>query len=109
VQKVRTIVTDDIDGSAADTTIHFGLDGVEYAIDLNDAHARAFRANLQRYVEAARKESRRRPTRNGRGAAGNEPVSSQVREWARSQGMPVKERGRVPGELVAKYRAATTA
>jgi Lsr2 len=30
-----------------------------------------------------------------------------VREWAKSQGIEVKDRGRVPAELVVKFNAAT--
>ena len=30
-----------------------------------------------------------------------------VREWARAQGIEVKDRGRVPAELVVKFKAAT--
>jgi hypothetical protein len=30
-----------------------------------------------------------------------------VREWARAQGIEVKDRGRVPADLVAKFTAAT--
>jgi hypothetical protein len=30
-----------------------------------------------------------------------------VREWAKAQGIDVKDRGRVPAELVVKFKAAT--
>jgi hypothetical protein len=33
--------------------------------------------------------------------------TTEVREWAKAQGMDVKDRGRVPGELVVKFKAAT--
>ena len=33
--------------------------------------------------------------------------STEVREWAKAQGIEVKDRGRVPAELVAKFKAAT--
>ena len=33
-QKVQTLFIDDIDGSAAEGTVRFGLDGKEYEIDL---------------------------------------------------------------------------
>ena len=36
----------------------------------------------------------------------NSPSTSQVRQWAREQGMPVGDRGRIPAELVAQYLAA---
>jgi hypothetical protein len=33
--------------------------------------------------------------------------STEVREWAKAQGIEVKDRGRVPAEPVAKFKAAT--
>jgi hypothetical protein len=33
--------------------------------------------------------------------------TTEVREWAKSQGIDVKDRGRVPAELVVKFKAAT--
>ena len=38
-QKVHTVFIDDIDGSAAEGPVRFGLDGTEYEIDLNAEHA----------------------------------------------------------------------
>jgi hypothetical protein len=35
-QKVQTLFVDDIDGSAAEGTIRFGLDGTDYEIDGNE-------------------------------------------------------------------------
>ena len=33
--------------------------------------------------------------------------TTEVREWAKAQGVEVKDRGRVPAELVVKFKAAT--
>ena len=44
-QKVQTLFIDDIDGSAADGTVRFGLDRTEYEIDLNSEHAQALRTH----------------------------------------------------------------
>ena len=33
--------------------------------------------------------------------------TTEVREWAKAQGIDVKDRGRVPAELVVKFKAAT--
>ncbi len=33
--------------------------------------------------------------------------TTEVREWARAQGIEVKDRGRVPADLVAQFKAAT--
>ena len=49
-QKIQTLFIDDLDGSAAEGTVRFGLDGTEYEIDLNAEHARELRDALARYV-----------------------------------------------------------
>ena len=33
--------------------------------------------------------------------------TTEIREWAKAQGMDVKDRGRVPAELVVMFKAAT--
>jgi nucleoid-associated protein Lsr2 len=33
--------------------------------------------------------------------------ATEVREWAKAQGIKVKDRGRVPAELVVKFQSAT--
>ena len=102
-QKVRTLFIDDLDGSEAEGTVRFGLDGTDYEIDLNARHAQALRDALARYVRVAR-----RPARDGRGASASWVDRTEVRQWARGQGIEVKDRGRVPAELVVKFKAATT-
>jgi Lsr2 len=64
---------------------------------------------LARYVEAARRISRsaRRPSRTGRRPQENGLNTTEVREWAKAQGIDVKDRGRVPAELIVKFKAAT--
>ena len=42
-QKIQTVFIDDIDGSVAEGTVRFGLDGTEYEIDLNAGHAKKLR------------------------------------------------------------------
>jgi Lsr2 len=108
-QKIQTLFIDDLDGSAAEGTVRFGLDGTEYEIDLNEEHTKELREVLARYVGAARRASGtgRRPARTGRRAPAGGLNTTEVREWARAQGIEVKDRGRVPAELVVKFRAAT--
>src|SRR5437660_12881691 len=69
-QKVQTLFVDDLDGSEAEGTVRFGLDGTEYEIDLNAKHARQLRDTLARYAAAGRRlsASARRPARGGRNA-----------------------------------------
>ena len=42
-QKIQTLFVDDLDGSEAEGTVRFGLDGTEYEIDLNAKHAQELR------------------------------------------------------------------
>jgi hypothetical protein len=55
VQKVQTLFVDDLDGSEAEGTVRFGLDGTEYEIDLNAQHGRQLRDALARYMAAGRR------------------------------------------------------
>lgn len=107
-QKIQTLFVDDLDGSEAEGTVRFGLDGAEYEIDLNAKHAQALRASLARYVDAARRSpaSSRRPARGGRGSSSG-VNTTEVRDWAKAQGIEVKDRGRIPAELVVKFKAAS--
>jgi hypothetical protein len=108
-QKVQTLFIDDLDGSEADGTVRFGLDGAEYEIDLNTEHAQHLRDALAPYVSAARRAggTARGPARSGRKLPKSGPDSTEVREWAKAQGIEVKDRGRMPAELVVKFKAAT--
>lgn len=108
-KKVQTLFIDDIDGSAAEGTVRFGLDGTDYEIDLNAEHAQQLRDALAAYVRAGRRVGggSRQAARDGRRGSASGPKSTEVREWARTQGIDVKDRGRVPAELVVKFKTAT--
>jgi nucleoid-associated protein Lsr2 len=107
-QKILTLFIDDLDGSDAEGTVRFGLDGAEYEIDLNAEHTQALRDALAPYVSAARRVGgARRPARSGRRGSASGLNTTEVREWAKAQGIEVKDRGRVPAELVVKFKAAT--
>ena len=69
-QKVQTLFVDDLDGSAAEGTVRFGLDGTDYEIDLNTEHAQALRDALARYVSAGRRAARRYPATGAQRAQG---------------------------------------
>jgi Lsr2 len=106
-QKIQTLFIDDIDGGEAAGTVRFGLDGAEYEIDLSAKHNEELRAALGAYVAHARKLSgaaRRTAPRGGRKPSGADSVAA--RAWARENGYDIKERGRVPADIVAKYHAA---
>ena len=107
-QKVNIVLVDDVDGSEATETVSFGLDGTSYEIDLSDKNAGGLRNALAPYLGHARKVSSGR--RGGRKPAGSNhnlgPSPRLVRDWARSNGYEVSERGRVPADVIAAYEAA---
>lgn len=107
-QKIRTLYIDDIDGGEAEGTVRFGLDGAEYEIDLSTTHSNELRTALGAYITHARKlgRSTRRAPRGG-GRRGGDVDTTKVRQWAREQRYDIKDRGRVPADIVSKYREAT--
>jgi hypothetical protein len=109
-QKIQTLFIDDIDGGEAAGTVRFGLDGTDYEIDLSTAHSDELRKSLERYVAHARKtgSTAKRASRNRRGGAAGIDTHK-VREWARGQGIDIRERGRVPANIVERYQAAVGA
>ena len=106
-QRVTVELEDDIDGGPADETLRFGLDGMEYEIDLSKRNASTFRRQLAPYIDHARKAGRGQRRRPGRTPSSRER-SGDIRAWAKDQGIPVSERGRIPASVVEQYQAATT-
>ena len=108
-QKVTVTLVDDIDGSEAEETVEFGLDGATYQIDLSTNHAEALRDALADYVDHARRSGgRKRPAgrlagRAPRTASADREQNQAIREWARKQGFKVSDRGRIPSEVVEAF------
>ena len=111
-QRTEIVFTDDLDGGPADETVRFGIDGTQYEIDLSKAHAGELRSALEPFVASARRVTAAGAggagagRRGSRSAARRGPNPSEVRAWARSEGIEVKDKGRVPSELVVKFQAA---
>lgn len=108
-QKIVVSIEDDLDGSQADETIRFALDGVSYEIDLKAEHARQMRDSLSAFVGAARTvRNVKGQHQKSRRAEGDKqgPSPSAVREWAKSQGMKVSNYGRISQSMIEAYTAA---
>lgn len=103
-QRVNIVLEDDIDGGDATETVIFGLDGVSYEIDLSDKNAQRLRDSMTKYVASARRTTSRARRSARRGTSG--PSTAAVREWARSTGHDVSDRGRISAEIKAAYEAA---
>jgi hypothetical protein len=107
-QRVSVELVDDLDSSPASETVSFGLDGLEYQIDLNDYHAGELRGIFAQYLQAGRKvKAASRSTDGRRGPRANidyDPAA--VRAWADSNGIVVSPRGRIAASVVERYHAA---
>ena len=108
--QVITVLTDDLDGTDADRTVEFGLDGVNYTIDLSDKNAGKLRKALDPYITAGHRESR-----NGRRSRripdphrhGGRPVQSGTEPGdplvGGENGYGMSERGRIPALVVDAF------
>lgn len=112
-QKQIVQLIDDIDGTTAEETVSFSLDGVYYEIDLTTENADELRSLFARYTDSARRVGRapapsRRSGRSSRAASARRSGASpaEIREWARSQGMEVSDRGRISTAVIEAYEAA---
>jgi len=103
-QKVHITLEDDLDGGDATETVSFGLDGKNYEIDLNDKNAKALRDTLARYVGAARRAGGRSTGTRRRTQMG--ASAREIRDWARSNGFQVPDRGRIPANVRESFEAA---
>lgn len=117
-KRVHVVLEDDLDGSPAEESVSFALDGQAYEIDLNSANADALRDTLSKYIGHARKASggarASRPTRarSSTGPSTGTPARTDreqikaIREWARRNGHQVSDRGRIAAPIVDAYNQA---
>ena len=110
-QKTVVELVDDLDGGKADETVAFALDGVEFTIDLSSENAARLRDSLAEYVGHARRTGGRKglakqPGTRKSPTASEKADNQAIREWARSQGETIAERGRIPQALVTKFQEA---
>lgn len=106
-QKTVVELVDDLDGGKADETVAFALDGVDFLIDLSAENAARLRESLAEFVGHARKTGGKRGKGAGRKAqSADKPDNQAIREWARSQGETIAERGRIPQALVMRFQEA---
>jgi Lsr2 len=104
-QRIEILLVDDIDGSKADENIQFGLDGVEYEIDLSNKNAEKLRSSLQQFVESARRLKTGK--RNATAAVGKRSGNTkEIRAWAEENGYQVSSRGRIQAEIVEAFESA---
>jgi hypothetical protein len=84
----------------------FSLDGRDYEIDLCLRHSQKFDELFSKFAERARKSSGRGPTRPKRRTSAHRRHSAEIRRWAKTNGITVSDRGRIPAEAIDKYNAS---
>jgi len=110
-QRTQIIWVDDVDGTEANETVTFGLDGVSYEIDLSDSNAASLRQALAGWVGNARKVGGRSAARGRTGgrqraASDGKADLAAVRAWARENGFTISDRGRVSKDVLEAYNTA---
>jgi hypothetical protein len=111
-------ITDDLDGSADAQKCTFSFQGGEYTIDLGKKNLAALEKALKPYIDAATKTtsgSKRTPKKSVAKFAGARRSArttstgqdtQAIRDWAKTQGMEVSDRGRIPRAVLDQYKQA---
>lgn len=106
--RVDIILIDDIDGGAADETVHFALDGTGYEIDVSASNASALRSLLAPYIAAGRKTKGTAGAAAKKSGAGRLSAPGAFRRWAIENGYEVSSHGIIPGRIAEAFQAANT-
>lgn len=106
-------LVDDISGTeiaeGSGERIPFSFRGVDYQIDLAAANVAKLDKAFKPYIDAAtqiRGAKSRRAKSSGRTAPTSKERLAAIREWARSNGYDVSDRGRIKADIVDAYDAA---
>jgi hypothetical protein len=116
----KVVLTCDLhgDNTEAADTMRFSVDGASYAVELCEKHLKEFNDKLAPFVKASRRaggrprasaSTRRSPraaASAGRGRRSRTADVASIREWARSQGYEVSDRGRLSAALFEAYAKA---
>lgn len=111
-QKVVREFIDDIDGSQAERTFSFAVDGTQYEIDLSTSNIAEFKQAIGGFIESSRKVKpgsytyRARSSNGSSGSGRGKEQLKAIREWLRQKGHAVQDRGRIPANLIAEFDAA---
>jgi hypothetical protein len=105
--RIAVTLVDDLDGGRADEIVRFGVGGAEFEIDLSKKNAKAFRTGVAPFVDHARKAARGSRRRPARPSSARER-SGEFRAWAKTEGIAISDRGRIPASVAEQYEAANS-
>lgn len=101
----KIVLVDDLDGSPAEETVTFAIDGTDYLIDLSKKNAAELRTLLKPYIASGRRAAP--PLKqHKRGSRPQNMELDMIRFWATQRGIEVSNKGRIPNHIVAAYRQA---
>lgn len=112
---IISTIADDFDGSTPAETVTFTVSGRTYQIDLSEAHRDElesvladFEDTMKKYTDVARPApsttGRASSSRSSSRSSAGSPDAAKVRLWAVDNGYEVKDRGRIPAEIMEAYR-----
>ena len=102
-QTVQIILEDDLDGGPAEETVRFGLDGAQYEIDLSEENAAKLRDAVRPFIAKARRAQSKQTPKQARPTGKSNPDTAAIRQWARENGHPVSDRGRIHQDVQKAY------
>ncbi|MEX5299085.1 Lsr2 family protein [Kocuria sp. CPCC 205292] len=102
-QTVKIILEDDLDGGPAEETVRFGLDGAQYEIDLSEENAAKLRDAVRPFITKARRAQSKQTAKQARPTGKSNPDTAAIRQWARENGHPVSDRGRIHQDVQKAY------
>lgn len=115
-----TVLTDDLDAKVTThkpttstvRTVRFMLDGTDYEVDVGAKNEAALLSCLEPFISVARVIKGENKKTRPNSTAGREQVTTrnaEIRQWARSRGHQVADRGQIPADLVTEYELAEKA
>ena len=109
-QRTQIVLIDDLDGTEIKDgeaqSITFSWSGVDYSIDLGKANADKFEKAIGPYLEKAQRVGGRKNRPSSSPSPGSQVDTKAVRAWAASNGIQLSNRGRVPADVIEKYKLA---
>jgi hypothetical protein len=106
-QKVVKTLVDDFDGTQkADVTRWLAVDGKVVRLDLTAANSARLDAAVAEFMAVGAADRSGASARARRTVATAGPVqSASIREWARANGYPVSDHGRLPAAVLQGFAA----
>lgn len=103
-KRVVVELVDDITGDPGAVTTSFGIDGVDYEIDLTDDTE--LRDNFIKWIAKARRVNGSGSAARGNGYGQHRHEMHRIRQWARANGIKIPARGKIARDTIQAYDAA---